>query len=99
MEAPIFIEARVLLPQAWKHVADRGPIYAFNPTILSAADGFLFAYRMVLADGLRRIAICKLDEELKPIDGTVLPLSDLIVGCGHNVSAWFADPRLFRFRD
>lgn len=78
-----------LVPAEWQHL-DRGrwPC-AFNPGMIRHRGHLLMAYRVVLADGRRRLAICRLSEEFEPVPGTVLPLSDLVEGA----EDWMADPR------
>lgn len=94
--------AEELLPAAWRDLAGRGPLRAFNPALLADGPGWLFAYRMVGADSLRRIAICRLDGRLRVEPGSAVPLCDAIrFAEGRTypdaVLSWFADPRLYRF--
>lgn len=91
-----------LIPAAWAGVLADGPVRAFNPGL--AADdhgGWLLAYRLVGADGRRRIGLCRLNPAYRVIPGTASPLSDgfrFRAGCLYPAEAyhWFADPRLFR---
>jgi hypothetical protein len=53
------------------------------------------AYRLVMADGRRRLAICALDNEDMPIPDSVVPLSDYMQEAGF----WHADPRFFTLED
>jgi hypothetical protein len=90
-----------LLPDAWQGFLAQGPVRAFNPALLRDGEGWLLAYRIVAADGMRRIGICRLDRSLRVIAGSALPLSDGIrfrtaVDYPPVVTHWFADPRLYR---
>lgn len=91
-----------LLPSAWRGVADGGPVRMFNPALVADEDAWLFAYRVVASDGLRRIGLCRLDRSLRVVGGSQLPLSDGLVvrpdaGYPDVARSWFADPRLYRF--
>ena len=93
-----------LLPEAWKKLAQAGPVRAFNPGLLSEGAGWLFAYRLVGNDGLRRIGICRLDSNLTIVDGSQRPLTDGVRfdptrTYPEMATRWFADPRLYRFGD
>ena len=71
------------------------------PGLLRDGDRWIFAYRIVAADGLRRIAICRLDQKLRVIEGSPLPLTDHVQFRPEAVlpevaTRWFADPRLYR---
>ncbi len=79
-----------------------GPLRPPAPSRPDATPAWLFAYRLVGADGLRRIALCHLDRDLRPVPGSARPLSDSITfrlpaDAPANASTWFADPRLYRF--
>lgn len=78
------------IPSAWQPTDPNGPIRMFNPGLALAAGTRVLAYRLVLADGRRRLAICRLDASDRPLPGTVVPLSDLMPDAG----PWQADPRL-----
>ncbi len=91
-----------LLPEAWRSVAGSDPVRTFNPGLLADGDGWLFAYRVVARDGLRRIALCRLDRSLRIVSGSPVPLSDGFrlreeEAYPDVVRNWFADPRLYRF--
>ena len=69
----------------------------FNPGILRHGKGWIFAYRVVLSDLVRRIAICKLNGDFHVCEGSEVPFTDLIrfrAGGGYSEFAlsWFADP-------
>lgn len=90
-----------LLPETWRAAAGNGPVRAFNPGFLRDRDGWLFAYRVVAPDGLRRIGLCRLDAKLRPIAGSPLPFTDQVrfrtsVDYPDVARQWFADPRLYR---
>jgi polysaccharide pyruvyl transferase WcaK-like protein len=89
------------VPASWKECFGSGKVYMFNPGIIKAADGWIFAYRMVGVDGFRRIALCRLDSGYQLKKETIVPFSDIIKFSNHNsfsqrALSWFADPRLFR---
>lgn len=74
----------------------------FNPTLVARADGYSMCYRVV-ADNtdLRRMATCQLTHDLKVIESTLTPLSDLIDFAradelNHRAKVWHADPRYLR---
>lgn len=97
----VIFDSHALLPDAWTSAAGSGPIYAFNPTLIGADDGWVMAYRLVLADGLRRIALCRLGRSLEPLAGSASPFSDRVRFASSATLApqaltWFADPRLYR---
>lgn len=100
----IVFAADELLPDAWRSAVGGGPVRMFNPALLAHGQGgeWLFAYRVVAPDGLRRIALCRLDAKLRVIPGSAQPLSDgfrFRPGSAYPdvVHTWFADPRLYRF--
>lgn len=95
-------DSRALLPEAWGSLSGEGPVRTFNPGLLREGDGWVFAYRVVLPDGRRRIGICRLDRALNVIPGSQAALSDQVRFRGGTeypeiVTQWFADPRLYRF--
>lgn len=97
----VVYRAEQLLPLAWQKLAANAPIRTFNPGLLRDGDGWLFAYRIVAADGLRRIGICRLDETLRVIEHSPVAWSDYVrfrPGASYPEVAlhWFADPRLYR---
>jgi len=76
-----------LIPNKWRNAAK--PWYAFNPSITRFDDKLFMVYRVVLSDGIRRMAICRLDEHYDIIPESVVPLSDEI----KDADSWQADPR------
>ena len=97
----ILFDSIELLPKQWRKFAAEGPVRAFNPGLLRDGAGWILAYRIVAADGLRRIALCRLDRELKIVAGSQVSWSDLVRFSGGSsypapATSWFADPRLYR---
>ena len=97
----VVFDSAELLPESWRKPASSGPVRAFNPGLLRDGGGWIFAYRIVAGDGLRRIAICRLDGALRVIGGSQVALTDQVrfrPGNRHPEIAlsWFADPRLYR---
>jgi predicted GH43/DUF377 family glycosyl hydrolase len=95
------LDTRKLLPDELKRSAAAGAVYAFNPSLLRLSETWLLAYRLVLPDGLRRIALCQLNDRLEVIPGSVVPFSDKIRFSANSklppqALGWFADPRLYR---
>lgn len=99
----LLLDPQALLPDAWRSIAGAGPVRMFNPGLLADGNTLLVAYRVVAPDGLRRIAIARLERStLRVVAGSASPLSDgfrLRSGVDYPVEArtWFADPRLYRF--
>jgi hypothetical protein len=98
----LVFDSEQLLPDAWRHVAAAGPVRTFNPGLLREGDGWLFAYRVVASDGLRRIGLCRLNQQLEVVNGSVVALTDHVrFAPAANYPAiatqWFADPRIYRF--
>src|SRR5476649_1021125 len=97
----LLFDSDALLPAAWRHFSSAGPVRVFNPALLPDGDGWLFAYRVVGPDGLRRIALCRLDASLRVVADSPLALTDFVrfPGGRHYAEpaiSWFADPRLYR---
>ena len=97
------IPTEQLIPDPWDDLR-AGPIWVFNPSLLRHGAGFLFAYRLVGADGRRRIGLCRLSRSFTVVPGAVVGYSDYIVFASGSCVAeqariWFADPRLFRLGD
>ena len=96
-------DTSALVPKEWRFRAGQGPIWTFNPAIFPDGNaGWIFAYRLVFRDGMRRIAICRLDAQFRVIPDSPVPLSDMIrlERCSEYSEVdrtWFADPRLYRF--
>ncbi len=90
-----------LVPTEWLLRAGQGPVWAFNPAIVTdGADGWIFAYRLVFRDEVRRIAICRLDSHFHVIPGSCVPLSDVLNPQRSDEYSevdrtWYADPRLY----
>ena len=98
----VVFAAEQLLPEAWRPLAALGPVRTFNPGMLRDGDGWIFAYRIVAADGVRRIGLCRLNRLLKIRPGSQVAWSDHVrfrpEGVYPDVATrWYADPRLYRF--
>jgi len=83
-----------LIPRAWANL--KGPIRVFNPSLLRTKAGWIMAYRLVGDDQKRRIALCRLNEELNVIKDSLVAFSDYLKGCNRD---WYADPRLYQSGD
>jgi glycosyltransferase involved in cell wall biosynthesis/predicted GH43/DUF377 family glycosyl hydrolase len=97
-----------LVPESWVRARGNVPAcagtdwYVFNPTLVRHPDAYVMTYRVV--DEVlktRRIASCKLADDLSIVPGSVTPLSDLIEfegsgGFTQRTLTWHADPRYFR---
>jgi hypothetical protein len=102
MSECILFRVEDLLPTAWRRFLTEGPVRAFNPGLLRDGDGWLFAYRIVGPDGLRRIALCRLDAQLRVIDDSAKAFTDRVnfhakKDLPEIATQWFADPRLYQF--
>src|SRR6185503_18126361 len=84
-----------LLPPAWIKTGRSEDAYVFNPSIARWRDSLLLVYRVVLPDLRRRLAVCRLDESLRVVNRSVVPLSDHLDGAGD----WHADPRFCLYGD
>lgn len=98
----IEFDSNELLPDAWRPAAAAGPVWAFNPALIHEGEGWLMAYRMILPDGMRRLAMCLLDDRLRIVHGSACAVSDQIrfpptARYPTVVQSWFADPRLYRW--
>jgi hypothetical protein len=89
------LTADALLPEPWRAFARPEQCYVFNPAITLHGGTMLMAYRVVLPDQRRRIAVCRLDAAGQVQAGSALPLSDFLV----DGSDWHADPRCCSFGD
>jgi predicted GH43/DUF377 family glycosyl hydrolase len=101
MSETLLLDTADLVPPAWRAAFGSGPVRAFNPGLVADGLGWIFAYRMVGPDGLRRIGLCRLDAALRVRGGSLLPWSDGVrfapaSGLPDRATAWFADPRLYR---
>jgi hypothetical protein len=98
----VIFRAEQLLPHAWRHFSREGPVRTFNPGLLRESQGWILAYRIVATDGLRRIGICRLNQDLEIVGDSQVAWSDHVRfrpdGVYPEVAThWFADPRLYRF--
>lgn len=101
MRECIVFQSGELLPEEWRHFSEEGPVRTFNPALLRDGDGWIFAYRVVGPDGLRRIALCRLDAALRIVAGSAVATTDYVrfpAGRANTEqgTTWFADPRLYR---
>ena len=101
MPESILFDSTELLPASWRHFAGQGPVRAFNPSLLLDGDEWIFAYRVVGPDLLRRIALCRLDRNFQIVAGSPVAFSQSVKFEPGNHRAepaqtWFADPRLYR---
>jgi hypothetical protein len=97
-DTPIRLSAAQLVPRSWR--SGSSPVFtrAYNPSIVAWRGQVLMAYRVDSgrnASFLRRIAICRLDDSLALIPGSVIPFSDSLEGCGR----WQYDPRFLVFKE
>src|SRR4051812_8079417 len=101
----IVFENAPLLPSTWRTDEVARTARVFNPSLLRDGTGWLMAYRVVAEPALaRRIAICRLDAQLRLVPGSPLPLSDWIqfpdpISLAPEAAHWFADPRLYRIEN
>jgi predicted GH43/DUF377 family glycosyl hydrolase len=100
----VVFRAEQLLPEAWRKNAADGPVRTFNPALLREEGGWLFAYRIVASDGVRRIGLCRLDAALQIVKDSQVAWSDHVRfrpdGAYSEIATrWFADPRLYRSRE
>ncbi len=97
----VLFKSEELLPAAWRDFSAAGPVRIFNPALLADGAGWLFAYRVVGPDRLRRIGLCQLDAALRVVADSPLALTDLVrfsrdETYAEPATTWFADPRLYR---
>ena len=80
------------MPPHWRGGA--GECRVFNPAVTMWRGRTLLAYRVITPDGRRRMAACVLDPAtFAPVDGRVIPLSDVVAEGRH----WHGDPRWVRW--
>ncbi|MBE2239587.1 MAG: hypothetical protein IAE81_17505 [Caldilineaceae bacterium] len=77
-----------LMPRNWSDGRSSDGC-VFNPALTVFDGQLLMAYRVVTADGQRRLAICRLTPALQVVPGSVVALSDSI----QNGGEWHADAR------
>jgi hypothetical protein len=97
MDDPIKIATTALVPNAWTH-EPRANLRIYNPAIVRFRGRLLMAYRVDTGHRKtmrRRIGLCRLDESLAVIPGSVVPLSDTIQGGDPR----HYDPRFLVYRD
>ncbi len=80
-----------LTPAAWAQEQPAADYFITNPAIQRFDGGWVMAYKVVTAHYRReRFAICRLDDGLNVVPGSVVPLSDTIP----NITPQVGDPRL-----
>lgn len=85
-----------LLPSAWVRERPATDYYLTNPAIQRLSGQWVMAYKVVTPHyGLERFAICRLDDALNVVSGSVVPLSDTIP----NITSQVGDPRLVVYRE
>lgn len=75
-----------------------GNVWCFNPGILRLNNQWVFVYRLILNDQIRRIALCRLDDGFNVVNDSIIDISAHIRFSSHyseHVHSWFADPRIF----
>lgn len=102
MRVKYFTETE-LVPVAWMKRGAGGTVHVFNPAILRGPDGLVMAYRVVLPDESRHIAMCRLRNDWSVIRDSVAPLSDHLAyadapTADPGLHAKPADPRLLTIR-
>lgn len=90
-----------LVPATWRALLEAGPVRAFNPALLRDGNSWLTAYRLVGADGQRRIGLARLTTQWEIVADSPLPLTDFVRFADPSrypavATSWFADPRLYR---
>jgi hypothetical protein len=93
MTAPQSIEfdGNGLVPAAWQREQPDLAYFVFNPAICPCPGGWVMVYRVVAPRyATNRIAACRLDASLKIVAGSVVPLSDTLIGVNQGIG----DPRL-----
>lgn len=84
MDTPsITLDSTHLIPSAWRQNVPATAFRIYNPAIVRFRNRLLMSYRVDSSwrgDVRRRIGICQLSDDLAVIPGSVLPLSDRIVG-------------------
>jgi hypothetical protein len=87
-------DSAALMPQVWLNHSPT-TYYVFNPAITCFQGQHLLSYRVVTADGRRRLALCRLTPTLQVVPESVTPFSDTLAMGGE----WHADPRFCSFRE
>ena len=94
----VILDNTTLIPPAWRQNAPTTAFRIYNPAIVLFDNRLLMAYRVDSSwrgAVLRRIGICQLSDQLAVIPGSVLPLSDSIVGG----DSYQYDPRFLVYGD
>ena len=87
-----------LVPPIWRGRLGSGIPYVFNPSVIAHGNDIILAYRIVLADGQRHLALCRLDKDLVPRPESVVAFTHELRYAGQEADNtaphWAADPRL-----
>jgi hypothetical protein len=83
-----------LIPQAWLH-RPTSEYLLFNPAIVRFRGQIIMCYRVVMPDGRRRLALCRLTPDFQVVPSSAVPFSDFI----QNGGDWHADGRFCPFQD
>lgn len=93
---PLIFDSPLLVPPTWQKELAAESWFVTNPCLLRFKNNWLMSYKVVSAGyAIERFAICRLDESLSLLPGSVSPLSDTIP----DISTHTGDPRLFVFGD
>lgn len=98
MPDKVLFDSDALIPDAWFRSGASSNLRIYNPAIVRFRDRLLMAYRVDTGDRettKRRIGLCRLDESLAVIPGSVVPLSDTIQGGDPR----HYDPRFLVYQD
>jgi hypothetical protein len=88
---PVEFDGNGLVPAAWQREQPDVAYFVFNPALYPAPGGWVLVYRVVAPRyAANRIAACRLDASLKMVAGSVVPLSDTLIGVNQGIG----DPRL-----
>jgi predicted GH43/DUF377 family glycosyl hydrolase len=104
MTFPRLFTTDELLPATWQ-AALTEPIRIFNPAITPLEQGgYALAFRVVAADGLRRIGMVRLNSDWSVVPDSSSPWSDRvaisqIAGLPRQAYTWFADPRFIWWKN
>ncbi len=92
----LVLDSRRLLPAAWSPEGPPLNLRIFNPALVLFQQNLIMTYRVDFGRGAsaaRRMAVCRLDEQLRIVPSSVLPLSDQVEGAGPR----HYDPRFLIF--
>jgi predicted GH43/DUF377 family glycosyl hydrolase len=82
-----------LVPETWRCEPAWEQFFVWNPSIIAEGNQYIMVYRVVAPHhASRRLAACRLDQDLVLVPGSVTPLSDTIP----TVDLTYGDPRLVK---